>query len=450
VRAGALRSGLHLCVFAYSGDGGCASGLNCAFLCKSYVRTLACRESKMLAAVIVVSFAPSRHAAVDCAQQGVPFLCQRGAPISMAARSTAKRKAKLSVRGSSGGGFGLTGQQDERFAALVKEGRALRKSASDPHAWLQWAGSAAQAEEYAEARQILEAGVRQCGDVPFLISALGQMRRTPPTPMVASESARVTWPGKGDEAPYEPKRFARHSVPEPPTCCPRGSVHPSGDGIICASLDAIIPPNECAWVVSEAERVAGEQWQSDHADASHIGTDLIWEKPFPDRLWLREVPGLLDWFEHRLRTRLFPMLQRLYPDIIHSPDELRCHDAFVVRYDAQGMAALELHQDTTSFSFTIALNPAADYEGGGTLFPAIRPADTDVPFAPAAIKTDVGGVCSFPGRLWHGGNAVESGYRYIIPLFIYLDYNKSRMPRGYLLKAARIVKTNEELLQFPF
>ena len=29
---------------------------------------------------------------------------------------------------------------------------------------------------------------------------------------------------------------------------------------------------------------------SDHADSSVIGTDKIWDKPFPDRLWLREVP----------------------------------------------------------------------------------------------------------------------------------------------------------------
>ncbi len=47
-------------------------------------------------------------------------------------------------------------------------------------------------------------------------------------------------------------------------------------------------------------------------------------------------------------------------------------------------------------------------------------------------------MCSFPGRLLHGGNHVSRGYRYIIPLFIYLDFNKSGRDRGYLLREAGI------------
>ena len=54
------------------------------------------------------------------------------------------------------------------------------------------------------------------------------------------------------------------------------------------------------------------------------------------------------------------------------------------------------------------------------------------------MRADVGGVCSFPGRLFHGGEAVTSGYRYIIPLFIYLDSNRSGKDRGYLLRGAGI------------
>lgn len=228
-----------------------------------------------------------------------------------------------------------------------------------------------------------------------------------------------------------------------------------------------------------------------------IGSDKIWARPFPDRLWLREVPGLLDWFEHRLSSRLFPMLQSLYPEIIPSATDLRCHDAFVVRYDAGGMAGLELHQDTTSFSFTMcvggryasrardfaasglwaaglwasglsaaglwaagtsrsALNALEDYDGGGTVFPELRAAAANTagtgsgtgsgagsgascePFERTSVRADIGGVCSFPGRLFHGGNDVTRGCRYIIPLFIYLDFNRSGKRRGYILDAASI------------
>ena len=99
-------------------------------------------------------------------------------------------------------------------------------------------------------------------------------------------------------------RFRRYSAPAWPNDCPRGTHYPTGDGAIAVSETAVLPPAECAWVVAQAERAARERWLSDHADKANIGTDKIWAKGFPDRLWLREVPGLVDWFEHRLRTRL--------------------------------------------------------------------------------------------------------------------------------------------------
>jgi hypothetical protein len=70
-----------------------------------------------------------------------------------------------------------------------------------------------------------------------------------------------------------------------------------------------------------------------------------------------------------------------------------------------------VHQDTTDFTFTIALNPLSAYEGGGTLFPHLREidADDDAPFGDLVVTPDVGCVASFPGRLHHGGNAITSG-----------------------------------------
>jgi len=183
---------------------------------------------------------------------------------------------------------------------------------------------------------------------------------------------------------------------------------------VCVSNEPILDPAECRWVVDEVNRVANG-WKSDKSAKETIGTDNIWSRPFPDRLWLREVPGLLDWFETRLRSHLFPMLQSLYPDIIRKADDLRCHDAFVVRYDASGMADLEIHQDTTSFSFTIALNDKEEYEGGGTVFPLVRPAESAADFGRMAVKAGVGGVCSFPGQLFHGGQALKSPH--IVGLF---------------------------------
>ena len=131
------------------------------------------------------------------------------------------------------------------------------------------------------------------------------------------------------------------------------------------------------------------------------------------------------------------MRQSLYPEAIPSSETLRCHDAFISRYDAGGMNSLEVHQDTTDFTFTIALNPASEYDGGGTVFPNVRPAgaDRDEPFRDMVAAPDCGCVASFCGRLHHGGNQITRGTRYIIPLFIYLDRNKlTDRQRGYLLR----------------
>mmetsp|Transcript_43772 Transcript_43772/g.91345 ORF Transcript_43772/g.91345 Transcript_43772/m.91345 type:complete len:432 (+) Transcript_43772:3-1298(+) len=374
--------------------------------------------------------------------------------------SISRAAAGLGSKATSGKGFAAktgTTQISSTERALVDQGKSLRRlcnGATDPLLWLSWAGAAAEIGEYAEARQILEFGCRSCGteNSASLVAALGQMRRKPQDPEIAAQSTTVDWPGRADTSEYVHGDFMAYSVPEAPTSCPRGSVHASGETIVFASASQCIPAEECQWVVSEVERVAGKRWVQDNAEEGKVGADDIWAKPFPDRLWLREVPGLVDWFDHRLRTRLFPMLQKLYPSIIHSPDELRCHDAFVVRYDADGMSELELHQDTTSFSFTVALNGKAEYDGGGTVFPALRSANdgVDTPFTRMSVKTDVGGVCSFPGRLWHGGNRVTRGYRYIIPVFVYLDYNKSRKPRGHLLRESKLAKSDADLLHFPY
>mmetsp|Transcript_22689 Transcript_22689/g.70254 ORF Transcript_22689/g.70254 Transcript_22689/m.70254 type:complete len:282 (+) Transcript_22689:620-1465(+) len=268
------------------------------------------------------------------------------------------------------------------------------------------------------------------------------MRRIPPSEEIEAAKADVAWPGQDDTeiwhfdaAKQAEVGFDRYSVPEAPRPCNRGTVHASGEDLIFASRSAVIPPEECDWVIEQMDKAAEKAWMQDK-DPNNIGADAIYSRPFPDRLWMRDMPGVKAWFDHRLKTRLFPMLQSLYPHIIPKPNDLRCHDAFISRYDASRTASLEMHRDTTSFSFTIAMNRATDYEGGGTSLPMVRK-NEDADFAPGAVKTDIGGVVSFPGQCWHGGNKVESGARYIIPLFIFLDYNKSGKDRGYVIDQLR-------------
>ena len=267
--------------------------------------------------------------------------------VPVLAAKKAKKPKKVAKKAPAARGFGAKVPAAAADDALVAQCKKLAKiakaSPDDPRPWVEMASAAANCEEYAEARMLLEAGIQHCGSDTrageTLAGALGQMRRVGSSPDVEAETALTNWPGKGDESPYDPSShtFRRFSTPAWPSDSPRGSSYPTGHGSVCVSETPILDPEECAWVLEQADQSVAAAWSVDHANSANIGVDKIWDKPFPDRLWLRDVPGLLDWFEHRLRTRLFPMLQSLYPEAIPDPESLRCHDAFISRYDAKGM-----------------------------------------------------------------------------------------------------------------
>ena len=122
-------------------------------------------------------------------------------------------------------------------------------------------------------------------------------------------------------------------------------------------------------------------------------------------------------------------------DAAKNADDIRVHDAFIVKYEAAGQRELAVHQDESTFSFTIALNDRSEYEGGGTFFEGIREAGSEDEYTPLALNADGGGVVCFGGKLRHGGQAITSGTRYIIPLFVYLDTNASGNQQGYAVSS---------------
>ena len=103
---------------------------------------------------------------------------------------------------------------------------------------------------------------------------------------------------------------------------------------------------------------------------------------------------------------------------------MRLHDAFIVRYDATAAEpcsrslSLPEHRDTSSMSFTLALNEGGgvDYEGGGTWFEALEqalplPGKASLESVDAHTTTPVGRVVNVPlghatafaGPLRHAG-----------------------------------------------
>ena len=48
---------------------------------------------------------------------------------------------------------------------------------------------------------------------------------------------------------------------------------------------------------------------------------------------VKEIPELLEWFNEKLATTLFPMLAARYPEKVKNATDLRAHDSFIVKYD---------------------------------------------------------------------------------------------------------------------
>lgn len=151
-----------------------------------------------------------------------------------------------------------------------------------------------------------------------------------------------------------------------------------------------------------AERAAAERggWSTDR-HAAVPTTDLP----------VHAVPGLPALFNAWLGRSVAPLLAAAFPRELPETGLLRVHDAFVVRYDAEGgQRALPPHTDESEMSVTVALNPLADYDGGGTHFERGR----------HTARVEQGHIAAFlGGELWHSASPVSRGRRYIIAAFLY-------------------------------
>lgn len=135
---------------------------------------------------------------------------------------------------------------------------------------------------------------------------------------------------------------------------------------------------------------------------------------------VHQIPQLLNWFLDWFHHTVHPLLeQQFLVDKKKKSGRFYVHDAFVVRYQAQGGGSssscpyLPIHVDESTHSFVLTLNDHENFTGGGTYF-----CDWDCLVSP----TKPGVLVSFRGdSLRHGGNPVTRGERYILAGFLYYD-----------------------------
>lgn len=196
-----------------------------------------------------------------------------------------------------------------------------------------------------------------------------------------------------------------------------------GEPAVFLTRSPLLSHAECARAIHLAERHA--------QDTGGWTTARHYAVPTTD-LPLYAVPDLLRWFRNAMADRIGPLLASQFPD---TKGRLQVLDAFIVKYhwdeSSGGQGSqwhLPLHRDQSSHSLTIALNPASEYEGGGTFF-----ADFG-----AAVRPEEGHVLSFRGDLLHSGDPVCRGTRYILAVFLFGSEAKGGKASGAGSEVARV------------
>ena len=188
---------------------------------------------------------------------------------------------------------------------------------------------------------------------------------------------------------------------------------PHQDGhLIHKTTRPIFTATECESIVNEAEKVASQIAWTTNRHGNFPTTDLP----------LVELPETLAFLRRALVERIYPALRQQFGCYLPDPHRLRVADGFVVKYDAEaGQKELKPHRDGSVLSFNIALNPAENYQGGGTWFASLDD----------AIKLEQGEMVSHASGLLHGGHGITKGKRYILVAFVILEDYDSWSMRFY-------------------
>jgi hypothetical protein len=120
---------------------------------------------------------------------------------------------------------------------------------------------------------------------------------------------------------------------------------------------------------------------------------------------LSTLPKASEWLTEKLHSTLFPLLQDRF-----GVAGLTLTDALVIGYGyfGSGSRSQPMHRDLSLLSLNVALSPSSDYVGGGTYFEALG----------EYLHQEQGHVTCHAGGTMHAGNAISSGERWILVLFV--------------------------------
>ena len=154
---------------------------------------------------------------------------------------------------------------------------------------------------------------------------------------------------------------------------PQMSRHPLGHGPLVDIVEGA-GEEEHSIYVTEAPLCSAAECDEVVALAEAEGGGLPSTKSGKYRIgkaWVREMPGVLSWFNGALERKLYPALAQLFPAHVSSTAQLRAHSVAILKYN-ESHPATDVHIDDALLAFTVALSPSSSFEGGGTYFESLR------------------------------------------------------------------------------
>jgi hypothetical protein len=147
--------------------------------------------------------------------------------------------------------------------------------------------------------------------------------------------------------------------------------------------------------------------------------------------------------EINFEDRVFGALSDAYDVDV---EDMSFLDFFCASYEAADesekdtMDRLEFHRDGSLLSFSLLLSSPSDFEGGGTIFDALRDVPIDdkntVLKAEGSIQPPQAGYATLhSGKLLHGGHVITKGQRIVLVGFVDVDIRN--MKDGALFGAAK-------------
>jgi hypothetical protein len=140
-----------------------------------------------------------------------------------------------------------------------------------------------------------------------------------------------------------------------------------GNNLIHVTTNPLLTNQECDDIISKANAYFNEKEEENQGEWTSLQSGRF----AIAGSWIKDIPPVQQSFNEVLQRKLFPTISKLFPHVIGNASDLRIQSAYLFKYDTTSGEKTDMHMDSSLLSFTILLNDAEEFEGGGTFYESL-------------------------------------------------------------------------------